>query len=318
MAADKSTFFSDTLTFIDGALGASLINKVGNFIEGIAPIFATLFAIYIMLWVFNYWANGGLVEMGVDFIKKLIAWSLVIAFAFNATEYTSLAKIIFELDSSISGLFNAGKYDGNTLDIQMDNFNDIAVIIHQEWDNLGWFDSMFDSLKYYIALFELRLFGGLFLLVCFAYYILAKVLLAVTLLIGPLFIAFGLFPATRNFMTNWLNQCFNYIITCVLIGLVGTLQTQYLSLITPNGEWNIAQLELFELSLILGTFLFSLIIWSIPSLAAALTGGGASVNGHGRAVGNIIGGVGGGVTGVAKGGKKLFDKLFSNKITPTK
>ena len=57
---------------------ADLLQQVVNLISEVSPIFAGLFSIYLMLWVFNYWANGGVVEMGVDFLKKLVVWSVVI------------------------------------------------------------------------------------------------------------------------------------------------------------------------------------------------------------------------------------------------
>ena len=86
--------FENIETSITGGVTDSL-EVVGNLIGSVAPIFSGLFAIYLLLWAFQYWANGGLVEMGVDFFKRLIGWSLVIGFAFNGSEYIQLAKLIY-------------------------------------------------------------------------------------------------------------------------------------------------------------------------------------------------------------------------------
>ncbi len=56
------------------------------------------------------------------------------------------------------------------------------------------------------------------LAVMFAFYVLGKVSLAMVLMIRPIFIGFGLFPATRQYAMNWIGQCLNYVFyDCVVI-----------------------------------------------------------------------------------------------------
>ena len=318
--ADGSTFFKTTMTFVSDTFGLALVDKVTNFIAGISPIIQICFGIFLLLWVFHFWANGSFVDMGIDFVKKCIAWFFIIALAANADQYMKIAHILYDLDTEISGLFSGKPYDGNTLDIVVDGFNKIQEDTKAVYDKYDVLDKIAHGFNYAMQWLALKIFGGIFLIVCFASYMMHKILLVLTLLIGPLSIGLGLFPSTRNYMLNWINQCAGLILTCVMIGLVGQFQLLYLDEIKPNIDtWDISDLTLFNFSLFLGTILFSVVIWNVPALANALTGGGASAGGLHFAKGMAGGMVGAGVKGV-KGARKGVGKLFGKKessATPT-
>lgn len=44
--AEPSTFFQTTLTFVTDTFGSGMLDKVANFITGIAPIFEICFGIF--------------------------------------------------------------------------------------------------------------------------------------------------------------------------------------------------------------------------------------------------------------------------------
>ena len=310
--SDSRTIFSDLMTFMDTNMGSGLIKTISGFIESISPIFASLFAFYIMLWVFNYWANGGLVEMGVDFIKKLVAWSLIIAFAFNATEYSKLADIIYNLDMEVSKTFtqNNSAYTGNAIDLVLDEIDNLANKLLEQYSNAGFFDRVGHAFEYLGNVLALYLVCGIFLGISFGFYIVAKGLLALTLLTGPLYIALGLFPATRNYMTNWINQCFNCMWSCVFIGLVGQLQLKFLKMITPDySSFVLSGAYSFNIALLISTIVYIILIFKVPALSAALTGG-ASTDGVGfmRFAASRIPGM---ASATKAGGKSAYNKATS-------
>lgn len=305
------------MTFMDVNIGSGLISTVGGFIASIAPIFSGLLAIYLLLWAFNYWANGSLVDMGVDFFKKLVAWSLLIAFAFNAGEYATLANVIYNLDTEISKSLSPSSagYTGNSVDIVLDEIDGLANKLLDDYTNSGFFDKVGNAFQYLSNVAMLYLMGGLFLTVAFGLYIVAKGMLALTLLVGPIFLGLGLFPATRSYMTNWINQCFNNIFSCVLIGLVGLMQLKFLNGITPDrSSFDIMGAYAFNVALLISTIIFIILLFKVPNLTAALTGG---------AVGDGVGFTrlaAGRVSGIASAAKSIMNKTSSilsrgNKIT---
>ena len=300
--AEKSTFFQTTLTFVTDTFGITMLDKVGNFMSGIAPIFEICFGIFLLLWVFHFWANGSFTEMGIDFIKKCIAWSFIIALAVNIDTYMKVAKLIYDLDADVVGLFSGKPYDGNVLDIVMDDFNKIQEDTNEVFKAYNPLQKAGHAFQYVSQWIALHFFGGIFLIICFASYLMHKLLLVLSLLVGPLFIGFGLFQNTRQYMLNWINQCAGLILTTVFIGLVGEFQIAYLDKIKPNIEtWDISDLALFNTSLMLGSILFGVLIWNVPNLANALTGGGASAGGMSFAKGMAGGYASGAIKGYNKG-----------------
>lgn len=316
--AESSTFFKTTLTFVTDTFGSGMLDKVGNLISGIAPIFEICFGIFLLLWVLHFWANGSFVDMGIDFVKKCIAWCFIIALAANAGQYMKVAIMIYDMDTEIVGLFSGKPYDGNVLDVVLDGFNEIDEYLWKDFQKYDWMDKIGWGFTYGINSLLLHLFGGIFLIVCFASYLMHKLLLVLTLLVGPLFIGLGLFSSTRNYMLNWINQCAGLTLTTVFIGLVGEFQLVYLDKITPNvTTWGITEIQLFNLSLFLGTILFSVLIWNVPILANALTGGGASAGGlsiaKGMASGSAEAGAWG-IRGAKAGGGALWNKIRGSSI----
>ncbi|MBO4575714.1 MAG: type IV secretion system protein [Neisseriaceae bacterium] len=278
-------------TVITGSID-SLFTEVGNLISAIAPIFATLFAIYLMLWVFNYWANGGLVEMGVDLIKKLVAWSLVIGIAFNATEFTQYAKLIYNFSGDLAsaltgGSIQASAMDTNwgTLDKIFDKFEDKGADFNEIWD-------MGNAIAFVLYISFYKFCSFLFIAVVFMYYLIAKLLLLCTLMVGPLFLGCFLFPATRQWAMNWINAIWNYTITVLLFVVLGMIQDEFFTNamlpLVQNMERRLSAMDgvmalgmlMGEFPLILcGTILFAWLATKIPPLASALTGGSAQVSG---------------------------------------
>ena len=167
--SEKSTFFQTTLTFVTDTFGTTMLDKVGNFMNGIAPIFEICFGIFLLLWVFHFWANGSFTEMGIDFIKKCIAWSFIIALAVNIDTYMKVAKLIYDLDADVVGLFSGKPYDGNVLDIVMDDFNKIQEDTNEVFKAYNPLQKAGHAFQYVSQWIALHFFGGIFLIICFAF-----------------------------------------------------------------------------------------------------------------------------------------------------
>lgn len=279
----SQTYFSDVAsTLIDG-MGSNMFAKIGNFIAGISPLFQTCFGIYILLLALNYY-NKGLDENVTELAKKIIGWLIVIAFAFNAGHYGKLADIMYTLPDRLSGLFGLQEYTASAIDTNWNNLmNSITTI--QEYSAGLDFTQVSDKLMLYMGVLIVIVFGGIFFVITLAYYVIAKLSLAMVILIGPIFLGAMLFPATRQWGMNWIGQIFNYSITITFFTILGALQQNFFTNHMQNaiiGDISsvaqvLALIPIFTLS----TIFFILVAWAIPSIASALTGG-ASVNGFSR------------------------------------
>ena len=76
---------------------------------------------FISCWSRLTITNGGFDENVVDLGKRMIGWLLIIAFAFNSSQYQKLANIMWMLPENLSGLLGTSTYTASALDTQSNN-----------------------------------------------------------------------------------------------------------------------------------------------------------------------------------------------------
>lgn len=283
--AHTTSAFSDIANNLLNGMGTDLFSKSGNLISGIAPVFQIGFGIYILLVALDAY-NRGFDENVMDLAKRMVGWLLIIAFAFNSSQYQKLANILWMLPENLSGLLGTSTYTASALDTQSNNILKMMENIFAYAATLDMLQ-VSDKLMLYIGGTFAVILAYLFFLITFAYYLIAKLSLAMVIVIGPLFIGSMLFPATRQWGMNWIGQILNYSATVVFFVILGSLQNDFFqnhlgNAVTGNFT-SVAQVVGLIPLFFLTTTIFILIAWSIPSIASALTGG-ASANGFSRTI----------------------------------
>lgn len=282
---ETTSYFSELANFLLNGMGTNLFHKSNNMISGIAPVFQIGFGIYILLVAFDYYKRG-FDENVVDLGKRMFGWLLIIAFAFNSSQYQKLANIMWMLPENLSGLLGTSTYTASALDTQSNNILKMMENIFAYASSLDMLQ-VSDKLMLYIGGTVAVILAYLFFLITFAYYLIAKLSLAMVIVIGPLFIGSMLFPATRQWGMNWIGQILNYSVTVVFYVILGALQNDFfknqLERAVVGEIGSVAQVVGLIPLFFLSTTIFILVAWSIPSISSALTGG-ASVNGFSRTV----------------------------------
>ncbi len=282
---ETTSYFSELANFLLNGMGTNLFQKSNNMISGIAPVFQIGFGIYILLIAFDYYKRG-FDENVVDLGKRMIGWLLIIAFAFNSSQYQKLANIMWMLPENLSGLLGTSTYTASALDTQSNNILKMMENIFAYAPSLDMLQ-VSDKLMLYIGGTVAVILAYLFFLITFAYYLIAKLSLAMVIVIGPMFIGSMLFPATRQWGMNWIGQILNYSVTVVFYVILGALQNDFfknqLERAVVGEIGSVAQVVGLIPLFFLSTTIFILVAWSIPSISSALTGG-ASVNGFSRTV----------------------------------
>lgn len=282
---ETTSYFSELANFLLNGMGTNLFQKSNNMISGIAPVFQIGFGIYILLIAFDYYKRG-FDENVVDLGKRMIGWLLIIAFAFNSSQYQKLANIMWMLPENLSGLLGTSTYTASALDTQSNNILKMMENIFAYASSLDMLQ-VSDKLMLYIGGTVAVILAYLFFLITFAYYLIAKLSLAMVIVIGPMFIGSMLFPSTRQWGMNWIGQILNYSVTVVFYVILGALQNDFfknqLERAVVGEIGSVAQVVGLIPLFFLSTTIFILVAWSIPSISSALTGG-ASVNGFSRTV----------------------------------
>jgi len=237
-------------------------------------------------WGERLYAEGEKLTFSLVLFGRLIDQLPLIAFAFNSSQYQKIANILWMLPENLSGLLGTSTYTASALDTQSNN---ILTMMENIFAYAAELDvlQVSDKLMLYIGGSVAVLLAYLFFIITFAYYLIAKLSLAMVILIGPLFIGSMLFPATRQWGMNWIGQILNYSVTVVFFVILGSLQNDFFQKHLQSavvGEIaSVAQVVGLIPLFFLSTTIFILVAWSIPSIASALTGG-ASVNGFSRTV----------------------------------
>lgn len=284
-------------------LGPDLFEKSGRFIEGIAPLFSIGLSLYLVLLIFYYY-NRGFDESIMDITKRVLIWLVIIAFAFNAGNYTKLAGIIYAMPDQMSALFGEGGNSLNAVDKGLQSIDIMVASLDRISQDKAWYEIQV-HMAVYGAKIGVTILGYLLFIVAYAFYLIAKVCLAITLMIGPLFVGAAMFPGTRQYFMNWMGQCLNYIITIALFTIVSVIQSEFVqssvdSWVQESATWDIAQAWKILGQLMVMTIVFLIASLSIPSIAAALTGG-AMADTHGRTLGRTGGNVMRGFRGIQQG-----------------
>ncbi len=268
-------------------MGSNLFAKTTNIITEISPLFAIGFGLYIVIVALNTY-NRGFDDNFIDLAKRAMGWLIIIACAFNASQYLKIANMLYQLPEYMSGLINSGSYNATSLDNNMDKLMENMGKIWELKQNIPILDvpAHLGFTFMWVFIFILVAF---FLTAIAAFYLVAKISLAMVILIGPIFIGAMLFPATRQWGMNWIGQIMNYAVTVTFYVLLGTIQLDFFethmlsmtdfSQTTGGTVFSLVMFVPILFMYILATIIFFVVALSIPSIAAALTGG-ATIGGY--------------------------------------
>lgn len=271
----SGTFWKDTTDFLLTGMGTDLFAKSTNLISSIAPLFSIGFGIYFMIIIINAYGRGFDGNV-MDFAKKTIAWLIIIACAFNAGQYQKIANMAYEFPEWLAGTFN-GNFDASALDAAWDSIMQAVENILAAAAKLDLME-VADKLIMWLAAGMLVMLGAIFFGITVAYYLVAKLSLAMVLLIGPLFLGMMLFSSTRQYAMNWISQIFNYAVTISFFTILMSLQMKFFEThitktLNESEFHSAAQLFLVFPILVTATMIFIIVALNIPSIASALTGG---------------------------------------------
>ncbi len=276
-------------------LGQNLLDKTGDFIGQVTPLFVACFSFYVLLVIWDYY-NSSLDVLAVDFLKKCCGWMLIIGLSLAPATYMKLAHIIYRMPDEIAGIFAGGyKVDASAMDASWKLLMDLLDTISKLHEKYQWYDiGVHFGIVIKIGL-VITICGALVVGLSFAFYMVAKVSLALVLMIGPVFLGCLLFPATRQYAINWIGQCLNHILTCTMFVLLVKVQMaafdKAINMALNGSAFDYVSAEILPPLFLLQTIIFLVVVFNIPSIASALTGG-AAVSGASRHMMSLASGLG--------------------------
>lgn len=332
MALEDSNFFQ---TMQDTILGSSkdFFGYGVKLLDLVAPIFEICLGVYLLLWVFHFWANGSFTDMGIQFVKKCIAWALIIGLAFNAGTYMKVANMAFDFGNELTGKVIAGSSSVSSgkkeheMDRMKNKVYDAIMIAYEKGDEAySGLKNSGKHLSFNIGIFLTHTILMVVIAIAFTLLLVAKLCLLLVLMTAPFFIGCLLFEATKGWGMNFINTAFSFALNiffyaAVIALLIKVVDNQVVKTITESlATDDKSQLLKNALGLPVVIALTATVcvitLKRIPQIASALTGG--HIGGGGDSLTSAVGGLAsagamGTLNAPVKGVKKLYQRHKSKK-----
>lgn len=268
------TIFTDMFNMFDQSVLDTINSGSARIISLVSPLAAAGFGIYVILVMMSY-LRGHNDQPVVDFVMKMVGWSVVISLGMNVGLYSEYVVPFFNGLGDALGNAIIGDMTGTTaLDTLASAYINGA---DQVYNNAQGIAPTLAALAVILITF---LFGFPFLAIAAAYIILSKFALGLLLALGPVFVICRLFPATVRFFESWVSQCLNYGLLVALYAAAMAIEVKFAnsqiskqlsvsasSMSGPSFSWTgLATLALMDIA-------FIVIALNLPSLASQLAGG---------------------------------------------
>ncbi|NMZ71326.1 type IV secretion system protein VirB6 [Pseudomonas peli] len=305
--ATEFTLGTAIFNSVDEALSTMFSVGLGTFADLIAPVIGAFVSLYFVFIALNWIWSGNTSDLPIgDLMKRMAYMALFTLFAFNVGYYkTAVVDPVNSIGAEIAEAFAMTGSETPQIIDQMGN--QIMATTKAIWENAPDMSvtnlnigPLFKAITTIVVVF---FFGLIFMAVAFIYLMIAKIMVSLVLLLGPLFISFAFFPVTRDLFMKWAAQLLNYTLLYALFGITFTMLTNMLQkYVSGDAFSNILVGDLTMLKLVFSYLLFSGVIIAIPALSSHLTGG-VGINSMG-AVGPLMSKVTGGLSKLVGGAAK--------------
>ncbi|MDC6409616.1 MAG: type IV secretion system protein [Xylella fastidiosa subsp. multiplex] len=245
----------------------------------VTPLASICFGIYILLICLNY-MRGAETEPIIDFGIRCAGFAVVIGLGLNAANYTSLViPMVTGIGSDLASAISRGNATAGTLDqLALHYFK----ILEEGYDlsNKPTFPSNVGPLLIYVLKAAFILVGLIpFLVAATLCLIVADVGSVIVAMVGPLYFAFLIFPATRQYFSSWLNTAFSYALIPIFVAVIATISVGLSKQMFSAND--ISFKAVFMASMGNLTLLF--LLRQVGALASSLSAGGINVSMPGSA-----------------------------------
>lgn len=256
--------FTTIFNNVEAGLQTYLNERVGAVIQVVEQPLRIAAVLYIVLFGIAI-LRGAIDEPFMDFALRAMKLVFIVFLVTTAGYNQYVTGPLFNdlpdlIGNAVSG--STGNV-GATFDSLMSRGFELAQRISEEG---GWFEvgPATYSLAVYIA-------AALMAAIGFTVATIVKVVLAILVAIGPIFIACALFEATRRFFFGWLSQCVNYILLFALTLAMMELVLSLTDSVYPTFQGLNADLAgMCYVAMSILSLLFFL--WA-PSIASGIAGG---------------------------------------------
>nr|WP_012477723.1 type IV secretion system protein [Moraxella bovis]BAD83763.1 VirB6-like protein [Moraxella bovis Epp63] len=273
-----SGVFTNIFTLIDDSIINVVIGKAGTLISVLEPLLLSSFSVYLLFLFLSYW-NSSIEESIVDFVKRCIAWILILSFSLNIGYYNEyIVPMVMNFGDFLSQKFSGSN---TTIDGSLDDM--ATIVLNGIQETLKEANGISATVLAIIIILLIAISSIIFLIISAGYILLAKVFAGILVVVGPIFIAMALFPATRQYFSAWVNQVVNYALLTFFLNVLMAIFIEFMV-----GAFGTGYIDLTRgLNIAIGAGIFFVVLLRLPELSSSLAGG-LSANGFTQATRSLL------------------------------
>lgn len=259
-------FFQTFWTWLNGELAGYIGDNTARVASILEPAVVTLGTVYVMIWGYLH-LMGRIEEPFAIGIKRIMTLAIVLGVGLHLWLYnTVLVDTFYNAPAEFAAAVVGASDPVQTVDAIWKAGGAVADQLLR--DGNGWHPG------YIVAAIVAWLIVGLLCVYTMFLLALSSVALSVLLALGPFFVAFLLFDATRRFFEAWLAQLANYALITILTVMVAALMLHLVQSYAQQTEALGTAIHTVDaINMLLATVLVFLFLRQVMPIAAGLAGG---------------------------------------------
>ena len=260
-------FFQTFWTWLNSELASYIGENTARVASILEPAVVTLGTVYVMIWGYLQ-LTGRIEEPFIAGVKRIATLAMILGVALHLWLYnTLLVDTFYNAPTEFAAAVVGASDPVQTIDAI---WNAGGAVADQLFRDGGYWSHFGNTLAGMVV----WLIVGLLCVYTMFLLALSSVALAVLLALGPLFVAFLLFDATRRFFEAWLAQLANYALITILTVMVAALMLHLVQSYAQQTEALGAAIRTVDaINMILATVLVFLFVRQVMPIAAGLAGG---------------------------------------------
>jgi type IV secretion system protein VirB6 len=275
MMISTSSFFSDTLNTVDAVIGNFVSLAYEHFIQANAEVITLLFTFYIMLLGYRFLNHDHHFNMShimrhlmvmLIVYGMVMSWHLYNLFVYNifTVEPGNIAKILV----NATGTAQAGTSISQAMDAMYQAIIDATMGLFGQASLSG------AGIAFVIYGGLVFVIGNVVCVLALLLFIYAKMMMAVVLAIGPIFILFFLWDSTKGMFGAWLRQLITLALIPIVTSAILVLMLSVIHVTLPSISQPAESMQFYGLAPFLGLSLATaMILAQVLGICSALGGG---------------------------------------------
>jgi type IV secretion system protein VirB6 len=273
-----NTFFSGSMNTVDAVIGNFVQNAYVHFIQANTNVITLLFTFYVMMLGYQFISHHHHFQIG-DVVKRLILMLCVFGLVMNWQLYHLFIYNIFtnepaNISQILVGAAGNGHFSGN-ISAALDGI--FEAVINAAMGFLGEASFSASGLAFILYAILVSCIGTVMCVYALLLFIYAKMMMAVSLALGPVFILFIIWEPTKGLFSAWLNKLITIALIPVITSAILVLMLSVINVTLPHLKQPVEEMQFVGIIPFLALSLATTLILSQVIHISSSLGGGIAI-----------------------------------------